>query len=179
MRQANNAKPGSEDDRRARVRKRAESAPRARPDGRSRKGEGLDEALEEFAERAEDLVGISSAIESELFKALEDAGQSARRQRARCDRSAQRAEICGEDKQQMANELTSSNRTCATKFRITVRTRRERPRRAGEIVNELEGSGVLQSGQPQRRRDLYGRAREAAPREGYRRRSRERSRRTA
>ena len=165
MRQANNATPGSEDEQARSSQEAGRNLRRALDQMAQPKGEGLGEALEEFAKRAQDLVGDQQRIESELFKALEDAGQSARLN-ARGAIDPKRAESLVEDKQQMANELTELEQDIRNEIQ---NHRKDTPRtaqRAGEVVNELEASRVLQWVNRSAAEIYYGRAREAATRDG-------------
>lgn len=123
----------------------------------------LDKDLERFADRAQALSDTQREIESSLNRALNEAQAAGRRRGAIDSRSA--ATIAAE-KQQMANELESLQR----QMRETVHKHRtqtpESARRLGEIVNELESSGIGFRINRSAAEVLYGRARDAAPREG-------------
>jgi hypothetical protein len=165
MRQANNATPGSEEEQ-ARSREEASrNLRRALEQMAQPKSDGLGEALEQFAKRADELVKDQRRIESDLYNALEEANQSSRlATRGAID--PKRAESLVEDKQQMANELTELEQDIRNEIQ---NHRKDTPRtaqRAGEVVNELESSRVVQWVNRSAAEIYYGRAREAATREG-------------
>jgi hypothetical protein len=130
---------------------------------RPKEGGKLDQALERFADRTQELSEQQSGIESSLNKALNDAQAAGRRRGVIDPRSA--AEIAAE-KQQMASDLEALQR----EMREAVHKHRtdtpEGARKLGEIVNELESSGISFRINRSAAEVLYGRARDAAPREG-------------
>lgn len=130
---------------------------------RPKQGGALDKELERFADRTQDLSDAQRGIESDLNQALRDAQAAGRRRGVIDPRSA--AEIAAE-KQQMASELEALQR----QMREAVHQHRaetpEGARRLGEIVNELESSGISFRINRSAAEVLYGRARDAAPREG-------------
>lgn len=130
---------------------------------RPREGGTLDRELERFADRAQGLAETQREVESQLNQALAES-QGAGRRRGNIDPRAA-AEIAAQ-KQQMANELEALQR----EMREAVHKHRseapEGARRLGEIVNELESSGITFRINRSAAEVLYGRARDAAPREG-------------
>jgi hypothetical protein len=130
---------------------------------RPKEGGSLDKELERFADRTQDLSETQRGIESDLNKALADAQAAGRRRGVIDPRNA--AQIAAE-KQQMASELEALQR----EMRESVHKRRgetpEGAKKLGEIVNELESSGISFRINRSAAEVLYGRARDAAPREG-------------
>jgi hypothetical protein len=130
---------------------------------RPHEGGSLDTELDRFADRTQDLSETQRGIESNLNKALADAQAAGRRRGVIDPRSA--AQIAAE-KQQMASELEALQR----EMREAVHKHRgETPvgaKKLGEIVNELESSGISFRINRSAAEVLYGRARDAAPREG-------------
>jgi len=125
--------------------------------------QGLDKDLERFADRTQALSETQGEVESSLNKALSDA-QAAGRRRGQLDpRSA--AEIAA-TKQQMANELEKLQREMREAVHKNRANSPEGSKKLGEIVNELESSGVSFRINRSAAEVLYGRARDAAPREG-------------
>lgn len=127
------------------------------------KGGGLQNDIQRFADRSEGLTQAQREIESDLNKALGEAQAAGRRRGVIDPRSA--AEIAAA-KQQMANDLEALQR----EMRETVHKHRgESPdgsKKLSEIVNDLEGSGIAFRINRSAAEVLYGRARDAAPREG-------------
>lgn len=130
---------------------------------RPKEGGKLDQELERFADRTQDLSDQQREVESDLNKALNDAQAAGRRRGVIDPRSA--AEIAAQ-KQQMASDLEALQR----QMREAVHKHRtdtpEGARKLGEIVNELESSGISFRINRSAAEVLYGRARDAAPREG-------------
>ena len=130
---------------------------------RPKQGGSLDNELNQFADRTQDLAEKQREIEANLNQALNQAQSAGRRRGAIDPRSA--AEIAAE-KQQMAGDLEALQR----QMREAVHKHRgetpEGARKLGEIVNELESSGISFRINRSAAEVLYGRARDAAPREG-------------
>jgi soluble cytochrome b562 len=130
---------------------------------RPKEGGALDQEMERFADRSQELAEKQREIEAALLNALEQAQAAGRRRGALDPRSA--AEIA-EAKQQMAAELERLQREMREAVHKHRATTPAGSRRLGEIVNELESSGVAFRINRSAAEVLYGRARDAAPREG-------------
>jgi hypothetical protein len=130
---------------------------------RPKEGSALDQEMERFADRSQELAEKQREIEAALLNALDQAQAAGRRRGALDPRSA--AEIA-EAKQQMATELERLQREMREAVHKHRATTPEGSRRLGEIVNELESSGIAFRINRSAAEVLYGRARDAAPREG-------------
>lgn len=130
---------------------------------RPRAGGSLDKELERFADRAQGLAETQRDVESQLNQALAESQSAGRRRGAIDPRAA--AEIAAQ-KQQMANELEALQREMREAVHKHRTAAPEGARRLGEIVNQLESSGISFRINRSAAEVLYGRARDAAPREG-------------
>jgi|HigsolmetaAR201D_1030396.scaffolds.fasta_scaffold00419_28 hypothetical protein len=130
---------------------------------RPKEGGTLDRELERFADRAQGLAETQREVESQLNQALAESQAAGRRRGAIDPRAA--AEIAAQ-KQQMANELEALQREMRESVHKHRNAAPEGARRLGEIVNELESSGITFRINRSAAEVLYGRARDAAPREG-------------
>ena len=126
-------------------------------------GVGIDKDLERFANRTEQLSETQREVEANLNQALSNAQAAGRRRGVIDPRSA--AEIAAQ-KQQMANELEALQREMRESVHKNRTSSPQGAKKLGEIVNELEGSGMTFRINRSAAEVLYGRARDAAPREG-------------
>lgn len=126
----------------------------------------LDEALERFAERSGKMLEDQRRIESELYKATSQANESPFRAGSRGGLSQREIRDLVESKQRMASELSELQ----DDMRGAVHEHRGKTpkttQRLSEIVRDIEGSDVMYRLNRSAAEIYYGRAREAAPREG-------------
>lgn len=126
----------------------------------------LDEALEQFAERTGEMLEDQRSVESELHQALSQGGESAFRSSSRGGLTQRNIKELVETKQRMASELS----TLQGDMRTAVHEHRGKApkttQRLSEIVRDIEGSDVMYRLNRSAAEIYYGRAREAAPREG-------------
>jgi hypothetical protein len=126
---------------------------------------GLDDALNQFADRTRQMEDEQRRIEKELYDALARAGDSpAANTRGGID--PRQAQKLVQEKQQLANDLTDLQRD----MRNAVHEHRARtPESAqllSDIVRDVEGSDVMYRLNRSAAEIYYGRARDAAVREG-------------
>lgn len=130
---------------------------------RPREGAPLDEELNRFADRTQDLAQQQQEIESGLVEALTKAQETGRMRGSIDSRSAEKISA---EKQKMASDLEALQR----EMREAVHKHRgdtpESSRKLGEIVNEFESSGTPFRINRSAAEIRYGRARDAAAREG-------------
>lgn len=126
----------------------------------------LDEALNRFANRTDELLEDQRNIESELNKALSQGGESPFRSSSRGGLTQRNIKELVETKQRMASDLS----TLQGDMRTAVHEHRGKTpkttQRLSEIVRDIEGSDVMYRLNRSAAEIYYGRAREAAPREG-------------
>ncbi|MBL8265867.1 hypothetical protein [Steroidobacter sp.] len=126
----------------------------------------LDEALEQFADRSGEMLDDQRRIESELYKSLSQGSDSAFRSSGRGGLSQKSVKELVEAKQRMASDLS----TLQGDMRGAVHEHRAKTpkttQRLSEIVRDIEGSDVMYRLNRSAAEIYYGRAREAAPREG-------------
>lgn len=127
---------------------------------------GIDEALGQFAARAEQLLENQRKVESQLYEALSQSGQRPRSFGLRGGLDQEQVHRLVRSKQQIANDLSDLQRD----MRAAVHEHRERApegsHRLSEIIRDIEGSDVMYRLNRSAAEIYYGRAREAAPREG-------------
>ncbi|HWK48739.1 MAG TPA: hypothetical protein VNR40_02580, partial [Steroidobacter sp.] len=126
----------------------------------------LDETLERFAERSGRMLEDQRRIESELYKATSQGNDSPFRSGSRGGLSQREIKDLVESKQRMAAELSELQGD----MRGAVHEHRGKTpkstQRLSEIVRDIEGSDVMYRLNRSAAEIYYGRAREAAPREG-------------
>jgi hypothetical protein len=125
--------------------------------------ESLAQALEQMADRTSKLSSQQQRVESELYQALGEAMNSARN---RGQLPARQAQKLIETKQQMADELARVQQ----EMRAAINDHRSRSpqatQRLVEALSELEDANLSSRLNRSAAEIRYGRAREAAPREG-------------
>lgn len=126
----------------------------------------LDEALERFADRSGQMLEDQHRIENELYKSLSQGSESTFRSSGRGGLSQREVKELVEAKQRMASELAELQGD----MRGAVHEHRSKTpkstQRLSEIVRDIEGSDVMYRLNRSAAEVYYGRAREAAPREG-------------
>lgn len=126
----------------------------------------LDEALERFADRSGKMLEDQRRVESELYKSLSQGNESTFRSSGRGGLSQREIKELVEAKQRMASELSELQGD----MRGAVHEHRAKTpkttQRLSEIVRDIEGSDVMYRLNRSAAEIYYGRAREAAPREG-------------
>lgn len=126
----------------------------------------LDETLERFADRSGEMLQNQRRIESELYKAMSQGNESTFRSSGRGGLSQREVKDLVEAKQQMASDLSELQGD----MRGAVHEHRGKTpkttQRLSEIVRDIEGSDVMYRLNRSAAEIYYGRAREAAPREG-------------
>jgi hypothetical protein len=126
----------------------------------------LDETLERFADRSGKMLEDQKRIENELYKSLSQGNESTFRSSGRGGLSQREVKDLVEAKQRMASELSELQGD----MRGAVHEHRAKTpkttQRLSEIVRDIEGSDVMYRLNRSAAEVYYGRAREAAPREG-------------
>jgi hypothetical protein len=125
--------------------------------------QGLSETLEQFASRTEKLANRQRETEADLYDAISEAEQAGRR-RGQLD--PQRAEKLTKTKQEMAEEvrkLQQEMRNAMNDHRVE---QPESTQKLGELVSDLESTNVVTRISRSASEIQYGRARDAASREG-------------
>ncbi|GFE91292.1 coiled-coil domain-containing protein [Steroidobacter agaridevorans] len=129
-------------------------------------GSRLDETLERFADRSDQMLENQRRIESELYKAMSQGTESTFRSSGRGGLSQREVKDLVEAKQRLASELSELQGD----MRGAVHEHRTKTpkstQRLSEIVRDIEGSDVMYRLNRSAAEVYYGRAREAAPREG-------------
>ncbi|MET0534826.1 MAG: hypothetical protein ABW171_11425 [Steroidobacter sp.] len=125
----------------------------------------LDEALEKFADRSGNLLEDQRGIEDELHRAI-SSGELSLRSGARGAMNQRNVRDLVEAKQRMASDLSELQ----DDMRNAVHEHRSKTpkttQRLSEIVRDIEGSDVMYRLNRSAAEIYYGRARDAAPREG-------------
>jgi hypothetical protein len=125
----------------------------------------LDQALEQFADRTGEMLDDQRRVESELYKSLSQGGTDSAFRRGGTLSQKNVKELV-ESKQRMAEDLS----TLQGDMRSAVHEHRgktpQTTKRLSEIVRDIEGSDVMYRLNRSAAEIYYGRAREAAPREG-------------
>lgn len=127
------------------------------------RGESLAERLDELADEAAKLVAQQRSVESELYDALGDAMGSARQ---RGQIAQPRAQSLVETKQRMADDVNALQRDMRDAMNDHVNRNPQSTRRLGETLGEVEAANLVHRLERSAAEIRYGRAREAAPREG-------------
>ncbi len=127
---------------------------------------GLDQELEQLAERAQDLREEQRRIESDLYSALSRTGSSDQITSRDGGLDRRKAQELVQSKQQMAADLTALQGDMRSAVHEHRTREPEATRRVSEIIRELEGSDVMYRVNRSAAEIYYGRAREAALREG-------------
>lgn len=125
----------------------------------------LDEALEKFADRTDELLETQRNVGDELNKALSQGSESVSRQSGRGGISQRSVKDLVESKQRMAAELSGLQddmRNAVHEHRVKTP---KATQRLSEIVRDIEGSDVMYRLNRSAAEIYYGRARDAAPRE--------------
>ncbi|MFC4310116.1 hypothetical protein ACFPN2_13580 [Steroidobacter flavus] len=126
----------------------------------------LDETLERFADRSGQMLEDQKRIENQLYKSLSQGNESTFRSSGRGGLSQREVKDLVEAKQRMASELSELQGD----MRGAVHEHRAKTpkttQRLSEIVRDIEGSDVMYRLNRSAAEVYYGRAREAAPREG-------------
>ena len=126
----------------------------------------LDQALEQFADRTGELLDDQRRIEGELYKALSQGNESSFRASGRGGLSQRSVKDLVESKQRMADELSSLQGDMRSAVHQHRASTPKSTQRLSEIVRDIEGSDVMYRLNRSAAEIYYGRAREAAPREG-------------
>lgn len=128
----------------------------------------LDEVLDQFADRTERMADEQRRIESDLYSALSEAGEaaSAQRMNGRAAIDQRRAQQLVRAKQQMSTDLTALQSDMRSAVHEHRKQAPKSAQRLGEILHDMEGSEVMYRLSRSAAEIYYGRAREAAPREG-------------
>lgn len=126
----------------------------------------LDETLDKFADRGAQMLGEQRRFEDELHKALSQGADASTRSGGRGGIGQRHVKDLVESKQRMAEELSALQ----SDMRGAVHEHRAKTpqttQRLSEIVRDIEGSDVMYRLNRSAAEIYYGRARDAAPREG-------------
>jgi hypothetical protein len=164
MQTANDRSSGESDEARDAARKAGQSLRRALKDIDRPRPSGLDEALEQLADRTQELSDEQRRIESELYQALSQGGAEQFGGRGSLDR--RKTQELVQSKQQLASDLGELQQ----ELRGAVHEHRTRQpqstRRVSDILRDLEASDVMYRMSRSAAEIYYGRARDAATREG-------------
>jgi hypothetical protein len=125
--------------------------------------EQMADRMEQLAGRTHELADGQREVESELYSALSEAMQS-RQQRDQID--PRRAQLLVEKKQAMANELSAVQREMRDVMNDQRPKHPQATQQLGEALQELEDENLAHRLNRSAAEIRYGRAREAAPREG-------------
>lgn len=128
----------------------------------------LDQALEQFADRTGEMLEDQRRIESELYKSLSQGqgNDSTFRSSGRGALNQREVKELVESKQRMAEELSSLQGDMRGAVHQHRSNTPQATKRLSEIVRDIEGSDVMYRLNRSAAEIYYGRAREAAPREG-------------
>ncbi|HET9446241.1 MAG TPA: hypothetical protein VFO35_08290, partial [Steroidobacteraceae bacterium] len=124
----------------------------------------FDETLEQFADRSQKMLDEQRRIESDLYEALSQPPAAGANGRGGIDQ--RRAQELVRSKQQMAGDLTALERDMRNAVHENRKTNPETTRKVSEIIRDIEGSDIMYRLNRSAAEIYYGRAREAAPREG-------------
>lgn len=124
----------------------------------------FDETLEQFADRSKNMLDEQRRIESSLYEALSQPPQPGANGRGSIDQK--RAQDLVKSKQQMASDLTTLERDMRNAVHENRKEHPQTTRRVSEIIRDVEGSDIMYRLNRTAADIYYGRAREAAPREG-------------
>jgi hypothetical protein len=126
----------------------------------------LDETLERFADRSGQMLEDQRRIESELYKAMSQGNESTFRSSGRGGLSQREVKDLVESKQRMASDLSELQGDMRGAVHENRTKTPKTTQRLSEIVRDIEGSDVMYRLNRSAAEIYYGRAREAAPREG-------------
>jgi hypothetical protein len=126
-------------------------------------GESMADALDRLADRAQKLVTEQRAVEAELYDALGDAMGSAQQ---RGQLPPKRAQQLVESKQRMADDVNSMQRDMRGALTDHGVRNPQAAQRLGESLSDLEAANLAHRLERSAAEIRYGRARDAAPREG-------------
>ncbi|HKU16522.1 MAG TPA: hypothetical protein VJQ52_19180 [Steroidobacteraceae bacterium] len=121
------------------------------------------ETLEQLADRSEGLLDEQRRIENDLYEALSRPPSAAS---GRGGIEQQRAQDLVRSKQQMAKDLTTLERDMRNAVHENRKDNPQTTRRLSDIIRDVEGSDVMYRLNRSAAEIYYGRARDAAPREG-------------
>ena len=127
---------------------------------------GLDGELNQFAERAAQLEEQQRKIESELYQALSEGTQPGSRTRRMGQIDEAKAQSLVEEKQQMAEALSELQKDLRDSVHEHRASDTQAKQRLTEIVNDVEASDLMYRVRRSAAEIYYGRARDAAAREG-------------
>jgi len=122
----------------------------------------FDETLEKFADRSGQMLEQQRQIESDLYEALSQPQPT----NGRGTIDQKRAQQLVRSKQQMATDLTNLERDMRNAVHENRKDNPQTTRKLSEIIRDVEGSDVMYRLNRSAAEIYYGRAREAAPREG-------------
>lgn len=126
----------------------------------------LDQSLERLADRAGTLADEQRRIESDLYEALRESGQSGPMSPRRSAIDDARAQALVEGKQQLAEQLGELQKDLRDSVHRYRGDDKEAKRQLAQIVNEVEASDLMYRMRRSAAEIYYGRARDAAAREG-------------
>ncbi|HMN46149.1 MAG TPA: hypothetical protein PKE27_16340 [Povalibacter sp.] len=127
------------------------------------RGESLAEELNQLAERAEKLVNEQREVEADLYDALGDAMASSQQ---RGQLAPERSRKLVESKQRMADAVGGIQQDMRAAMNDHGSRNPDAARRLGEALGELEAANLKHRLERSAMEVRYGRARDAAPREG-------------
>ncbi|MBB6093191.1 Tfp pilus assembly protein PilE [Povalibacter uvarum] len=127
------------------------------------RGDSMADEVDRLADRAQKLVGEQRSVEAELYDALGDAMGSARQ---RGQLQPARSQRLVERKQQMADEVNDIQREMREALNDHSGRNPQSAKRLGDTLGELEGANLVHRLERSAAEIRYGRARDAAPREG-------------
>lgn len=125
--------------------------------------EAMADRLDQLAGRTQQLADEQREAEADLYKALSEAEESTQR---RGEIDSPRAQKLAEKKQEMSNELGAVQREMRDAMNDHRAKHPQATRRLGEALTELEDANLRHRLDRSAAEVRYGRAREAAPREG-------------
>jgi hypothetical protein len=124
----------------------------------------FDEALEQFADRSQQMLEEQRRIESELYEALSQPPPVGANGRGGIDQK--RAQELVRSKQQMASDLTNLERDMRNAVHENRKDHPKTTQRLSDIIRDVEGSDLMYRLNRSAAEIYYGRARQAAPSEG-------------
>jgi hypothetical protein len=127
---------------------------------------GLDGELNQFADRAAQLEEQQREIESELYQALSEGTQPGSRTRRMGQIDEAKGQSLVEEKQQMAEALSELQKDLRDSVHEHRADDTQAKQRLTEIVNDVEASDLMYRVRRSAAEIYYGRARDAAAREG-------------
>jgi hypothetical protein len=122
------------------------------------------ETLEHFADRSAQMLEEQRRIESELYEALSQTPPPGQNGRGGIDQK--RAQDLVRSKQQMASDLSNLERDMRNAVHENRKDHPQTTQRLSDIIQDVEGSDLMYRLNKSAAEIYYGRAREAAPREG-------------